>query len=255
MFKLVLGIPQGGSMSDPLSKIYCVYCEHKWRDSIFDHAHFSPQSGLVSLRGFSDSGFAAIAELVPTPLARSSTTPLLCVYYRRYADDSRSIAHYDADSHVARLVAVALNQLYKRQCYIKPCELEDEEEGSSFLFLQGRFVFDSRGCHSQYVHKNGASLLARLPRTLRTLQHYWSYGQSNRALRLATVCGKLCEVRHFSSDRIALVGAVLSLLIEFRSLEFPLSLLTCAFQRQLALTDDRVWADLAKSVPRLYHLL
>jgi hypothetical protein len=242
-------------MSDPLSKIYCVYCEHKWRDSIFDHARFSPHSGLVSLRDFSDSGFAAIAGLVSVPLARSSTAPLLCVYYRRYADDSRSIAHFDADSPVARLVAVALNELYKRQCYIKPCELEDEEEGSSFFFLQGRFFFDSRGCHSQYIHKNGASLLARLPRTLRTLQHYWSYGQSNRALRLATVCGKLCEVRHFSSDRVAVVGAVLSLLTEFRSLEFPLSLLTGAFHRQFALTNDRIWADLAESVPRLYSLL
>jgi hypothetical protein len=76
IFRLVLGIPQGGSMSDPLSKIYCVYCEHLWRDSMFDHSRFNAQSGLMRLCDLTDSGFAALAALVSVPLDHSSTVPL-----------------------------------------------------------------------------------------------------------------------------------------------------------------------------------
>jgi hypothetical protein len=242
-------------MSDPLSKIYCVYCEHLWRDSMFDSTRFNSRSGLVRMCDLTDSGFVAIAALVTAPLDRHSTTPLLCVFYRRYADDSRSVAYYDARSPTAALVAKALSSLYKTDCYIKPCVLEDEEEGASFLFLQGHFSFGARGCSSSYVHKNGASLLAGAPRTFRTLQHFWSYGQSNRALRLATVCGKLCEVRCFCSDLYSRLGAILSLCVEFKSLEFPVSVIASALHRQFSTTSDVFWSRLASVIHRIYRLL
>jgi hypothetical protein len=87
------------------------------------------------------------------------------------------------------------------------------------------------------------------------LQHYWSYGQSNRSLRLATVCGKLREVRVFCSDLTARLGAILSLCVEFKSLEFPVSLLASAFQRQLSTTSDVFWSRLASVIHRIYRLL
>jgi hypothetical protein len=43
---------------------------------------------------------------------------------------------------------------YKHDCYIKPCELEDEHGTPSFPFLQGQFRFHRTHCDALYVAKN-----------------------------------------------------------------------------------------------------
>ena len=251
IFRLVLGIPQGGSMSDPLSKIYCTYCEHKWRDSLFDHQRFHHHLGLIRLCDMTDAGFRAVSNLIPFPLDRRDTTPIVSIFFRRYADDCRCVAYYCRDVPAGRDVAAALITLYTTQCYIKPCELEDEERGTSFPFLQGFFHFHSSHCNFSYLHKNGPSLLANHPRSIRSLQHYWSYGQSCRTLRLATLCGKLCEIRHFCSTDSLTILAVLSLCVEFKSLDYPTSVIVSALHRQYTNTQSEVWQRLAHAVPRI----
>ena len=149
-------------------------------------------------------------------------------------------------------VAHALITSHSSDCYIKPCELEDEERGSSFHFLQGSFAFSSRGCDVSYVHKNAPFLLGDSPHALRTIQHFWSYGQSNRALRLATLCGKFCEIRHFCSDSARTAAAVLSLCVELKSLEYPVSVIRDALFRQISRSADSVWNHLSAHIHTIY---
>jgi hypothetical protein len=255
IFRLVLGIPQGGSLSDPLSKVYCVYCEHLWRSSIFDSTKFDSFTGVIRPCDLSEHGRLLITTYTHCVLDRTDHTPLVCGFFRRYADDCRSVCYYNASDSRGKLVAAALIQSYTKDCYIKPCTLEDEERGSSFHFLQGFFQFDTGGCDVSYVHKNADSLLAKKGRALRTLQHFWSYGQSNRSLRLATVCGKLCEIRHFCTDPARTVASVLSLCLEFKFLQYPASLVRSALFRQSARSDAPVWRQLANCVHKFYQCI
>ena len=138
-------------MSDPLSKIYCVNCEHQWIDSIFDHTKFTRADGAVTARSLSDSWFRALSLLVQLPLDRNSDELLVCPFIRRYGDDCRCCAFYNVDQPVGRESVAAFIGMYKSDCYIRPCGLEDEERGSSFAFLQGSFQFGELGCSFAYT--------------------------------------------------------------------------------------------------------
>jgi hypothetical protein len=253
--KLTLGIPQGGAMSDPLSKIYCVYCEHQWINSIFDHTKFNANSGVVTARALTDDGYRTLSLLVPTPLDRNSDEPLACPFIRRYADDCRCCVFYNADQPGGRESAAAFIDMYKRDCYIRPCQLEDEERGSSFAFLQGDFLFGEFGCSYVYVHKNGPSL-ATGTRRFRSLQHYTSYGQNNRTLRFSTLCGKLVEAERFSSSPWSLVRTVIALYSEFFSLSYPRSLLQSALHNRVRMKDCQhpdAWKCLTRIFPLVFR--
>jgi hypothetical protein len=251
--RLTLGIPQGGAMSDPLSKIYCVFCEHQWINSIFDHTKFSTNDGVLSARSMTDDGFRALSLLVPFPLDRNSDEPLTCPFIRRYADDCRCCAFYNVDLPGGRESAAAFIDMYKRDCYIRPCRLEDEERGSSFAFLQGTFEFGESGCSFAYVHKNGPSLETGT-RKFRSLQHYTSYGQCNRTLRFSTVCGKLVEAEKFSSTPWFLVRTVLALYSEFLFLSYPRGLLLRALHKRARL-PDRQHPDAWRCLTRIFPIV
>jgi hypothetical protein len=255
IFRLALGIPQGGSLSDPLSKIYCIYCEHAWRSSIFDSTKFDAHTGMIRPCDLSDHGRRTLSAIAHIPLLPSDTTPLVCGFFRRYADDCRATSYFNASDPRGVIMADALITSYKTDCYIKPCELEDEERGSSFHFLQGFFQFSSGGCDASYVHKNAPFLLGETQGELRTIQHYWSYGQSNRALRLATLCGKFCEIRHFCSDATRTIAAVLSLCLELKSLQYPVSVVRDALFRQTARTSDAAWTYLSRHIRAIYRTI
>lgn len=203
----------------------------------------------------SDAGFSALSQLVPFTLDRHSTEPLTCLFIRRYADDCRCCAYYDADSPRGRASASALISMYKSRCYIRPCQLEDEERGSSFAFLQGSFHFGNSGCSFVYNHKNGPSL-ATGTRKFRTLQHFSSYGQCNRSLRFSTICGKLVEADKFSSTPWSLVSTVLALCVEFLSLSYPRTLILRAIQRRAIRTDCQrrdTWRCLTRIFPLVFR--
>jgi hypothetical protein len=255
IFRLALGIPQGGSLSDPLSKIYCIYCEHAWHSSIFDSTKFDLHSGLIRPCDLSDHGRRRLGAIACTTLLPTDRTPLACGFFRRYADDCRSSIYVNTDDPRGVRVAGALITSYTTDCYIKPCELEDEERGSSFHFLQGFFQFGPQGCDVSYIHKNAPFLLGESAGALRTIQHYWSYGQSNRALRLATWCGKLCEIRHVCSDGVRTIGAVLSLCVELKSLQYPLSVVRDGLYRQVLRSTDPVWMLLCRHICAIYSTI
>jgi hypothetical protein len=180
---------------------------------------------------------------------------LVCGFFRRYADDCRCTSYYNNIDPRGVAMADALITSYKTDCYIKPCELEDEERGSSFHFLQGFFQFGLGGCDVSYVHKNAPFLLGESTGALRTIQHFWSYGQSNRALRLATLCGKFCEISHFCSDSTRTIAAILSLCLELKSLQYPYSVVRDALYRQTSRTSDSVWLRLASRLQSIYKAI
>lgn len=242
-------------MSDPLSKIYCIYCEYQWKRSLFDSTSLDLNRGLLRISDLSSDGYRALSDLADCDLSQSGNTPLVCCFLRCYADDCRCICYYGTDSPYGSAVASALVEHYKRHCYIEPCKLEDEDRGCGFDFLHGCFSFDSTGCHVSYLHKNADSLLAGEPRKFRTLQHFWYYGQPNRSLRLATVCGKLNEIDHFSSTPLNAFRAILSICVEFHHLRYPLSLLRDATYRMETRTRDSKWLHLFYAAKVVYDSL
>ena len=165
------------------------------------------------------------------------------------------MCYYGTNSPCGAAFASALIEHYKQHCYIEPCKLEDEDRGPGFNFLQGCFVFSNAGCGISYLHKNSESLLAGKPRKLRTLQHFWSYGQSNRSLRLATVCGKLNEIDHFSSTTLNAFRALLSISVEFHYLGYPLSLLRDFIFRMETRVKDSKWKHLFPAAKITYDSL
>lgn len=203
----------------------------------------------------SDHGRSRLGAIAHLQLLSTDVTPLVCGFFRRYADDCRSASFYNADDPRGVVLADALITSYKTDCYIKPCELEDEERGSSFHFLQGFFQFGPHGCDTSYVHKNAPFLLGESHSALRTIQHYWSYGQSNRALRLATLCGKFCEIRHFCSDDTRTIAAVLSLCLELKSLQYPVSVIRDALFRQSVRVPDLAWVHLSRHIHAIYRTI
>jgi len=123
----------------------------------------------------------------------------------------------------------------------------------AFLFIfQSTLIFNS---DVSYVHKNAPFLLGESRSALLTIQHFWSYGQSNRALRLATLCGKFCEVRHFCSDDARTTAAVLSLCLELKSLQYPISIIRDALFRQTMCVDDPTWMHLSRRIRTIYQTI
>lgn len=242
-------------MSDPLSKIYCVYCEHMWRDSLFDATRFNHTNGLVRMCDLTKTGREHVTSVAGSPPTGDDSVPFAAFFIRRYADDCRAVCFYDATSVFARKMAGSIIESYKRDCYIKPCSLDDEHRGSHFPFLQGSFSFSGSGCRSDYDHRNGPSLLAGKPREFRSMQHFLSYGQSHSQLRFATLCGKLVEIDTFCSEPLLIAKSVFSLCVELCELQYPYSVVRRALWKKARATGSEVWSLLARVSRPIYSIL
>ena len=252
-FRLQLGVPQGGSLSDPLSKAFCIYCEHQWLASLFDLQRFPP-SGVIRSCDMTSTGRAYFSAACGFPLLAADDSPLAFAILKRYADDCRAVVVYDARSPTGAAVANAFINAYRSDCYIRPCSLDDEERGRSFHFMQGYYTFFPQ-CAVEYVVKNALPLLTRHQRLIRSLQHYDSYGQSPSTLRYATVMGKLAEIDAISSSVHLLLRALLLQAVEFSYLGYPCSLLCRALKAKFRQTGCTFWLDacpLVTSVMRTF---
>ena len=154
---MVLGVPQGGSLSDPMSKIFCMYCEYMWLSSLFD---FSKISGHGEIRScdMTPTGRATFSRHIGFTLDPADDTVLSVAVFKRYADDCRLIMAHDPSVPSGAAVSAALISLYKAGCYKDPCTLDDEERGISFPFMQGFYIF-SPECRVFYTVKMLSPLL------------------------------------------------------------------------------------------------
>jgi hypothetical protein len=241
-FRLRLGVPQGGSLSDPLSKVFCMYCEHQWLSSLFDSSRFS-ESGVIRACDMTPHGLARFSVLAGVTLDPRDDTPLAYAVLKRYADDCRAICIFDRTTQPGAAVARAFIDAYRADCYADPCTLDDEERGTAFQFMQGAYTFSPR-CNSVYIVKNALPLLTTGRTKLRAMQHYTSYGHAPSQLRFATVMGKLAEVDAVCSDAQWIVQAVCLLCVELSSLHYPPALVTKALYRKYQQTDRQLWRDL-----------
>ena len=240
-FQLQLGVPQGGSLSDPLSKTFCIFCEHQWLSSLFDLQRFSC-SGAICSSNMTPAGRSYFASACGFPLLADDDSPLAFVVLKRYADDCRAVVCYSKCSPSGAAVASAFIDAYRSDCYVRPCSLDDEERGGSFHFMQGYYTF-SPYCTVAYVVKNALPLLSTSRRRLRALQHFTSYGQQPSRLRYATVMGKFTEIDAISSDVPQLLRAIFLQCVELALLGFPMSVIRRAMRTKHRRTGSTVWCD------------
>ena len=249
-FLLVLGVPQGGSLSDPMSKIFCMYCEYMWLSSLFD---FSKISGHGEIRScdMTPTGRATFSRHIGFALDPADDTVLSVAVFKRYADDCRLIMAYDPSVPSGAAVSAALISLYKTGCYKDPCTLDDEERGISFPFMQGFYVF-SPECRVFYTVKNALPIITTRTRRIRALQHFRSYAQDPATLRFACLMGKLAEIDAVASDDESLTMAVALFSLEWHLLSFPIKLVRKALFKKAANTGDTKWVEIAAVVAVIF---
>ena len=249
-FLLVLGIPQGGSMSVPLSQVYMIYCEYMFHSSLYDYTRVS-SSGVIRYGDLTEHG---VLTLVPPTLRDISPDCIvLRVVFKRYADDCRVVVLSDRNRFGC--ITDRYINAYKHDCYIKPCELEDEHETPSFPFLQGQFHFHRTHCDALYVAKNFPSYYTHGTARLRNIQHYLSYCASPPKLRYAAVQGKFSEVEGFSSSDSARLLGVFTLLPDLVRAQYPTNIICRALHARHQRTNNRVWVDIIPLVIYTMRLL
>ena len=250
LLQLQLGVPQGGSLSDPLSKIFCTYCENMWLSSLFDNTRFQ-SSGAVRPCDMTERGLELFSAATGESLDPLDDNPLAYAVLARYADDCRPVAVFDAASPVCEAAAGAFIDSYRKDCYADPCELSDESRGVSFHFMQGFYTFLPK-CTSTYVARNAVSLLSTGRRKLRSMQSFYSYGQAPSTLRFATLMGKLAEIEAVCSDPARVASATLLLIVELVHLDYPFRIVCDALYRKYNKTSDPIWKALIPLARRMH---
>ena len=206
---------------------------------LYDYTKVS-SSGVIRFDDLTEHG---VLTLVPPTLRDiSPSTTLLQVVFKRYADDCRLVVL--ADRNRFGCVADRYISAYKHDCYIKPCELEDEHNTPSFPFLQGHFRFSRTRCSAMYVAKNFPSYFTHGKARLRNIQHYLSYCTAPPKLRYAAVQGKFTEVDNFSSsDNERLLG-VFTILPDLVRAQYPTNIICRALHIRHERTKNGIWVDM-----------
>jgi site-specific DNA-cytosine methylase len=253
--QLLLGIPQGGSLSVELCFIFCMYCEDCWLASLFDFQSLTPD-GIVRRHALLPSTVVTLEALGVT-LPSDPSTPILALALTRYFDDCRLVVYVaDYPSH-PRLHGVGkwIIDCYRRDCYIKPCELEDEAYGTSFSFLQGTYVFTDTECFCLYMAKNIASFSSLGVLKYHSMQHYQSFCQDRDGMRLAVLLGKLYEINAFSYPELNIGLGILSVAPDLVLLGYPFALVKKALGIMSTRTKSAVWRLSSVLVEHLFSHL
>jgi hypothetical protein len=220
-----------------------LYCEDLWLASLFD-SRFLTSDGIVRRHALLPSTVAALEALNPSvTLPTDPLDPVLGLALTRYFDDCRLVV-YTADCPTSpRLRGISgwLVDSYKLDCYIKPCELEDEALGTTFSFLQGTYTFSSEGCRCLYMAKNTLSFSTLGKLKFYSMQHYLSFSQDRVRMRLAVLLGKLCEINAFSHPPSNVAFGLMSIIPDLALLGYPFSLLKKALAIMARRTGNEIW--------------
>ena len=253
--RLLLGIPQGGSLSVELCFIFCLYCEDQWLASIFDYNLLTPD-GVVRRHALLPHTVTAMSALSTEALPSDPLAPVLALALTRYFDDCRLVVYtYRSLNPLLIPLGRWIVDSYRKDCYVDPCELEDEAYGTVFSFLQGSYIFTDRGCCCLYMAKNTESFTTL--RTLRfySMQHYLSFSQDRDRMRLAVLLGKCCEIDAFSHPSLNVGLGILSILPDLAHLGYPFWLVRKALGIMSRRTDNEIWSEIVPLVGCVLHSL
>jgi hypothetical protein len=226
-----------------------LYCEDLWMRSIFDFNLLSTD-GIVRRCALLPSSVLQLERLLGFALPTDPAAVIFGFALTRYFDDCRLVVYIRAPLHSPShlLIGRWLIDSYRLDCYIDPCELEDEAFGGTFAFLQGSYSFSSDGCRCMYMAKNTPSFCESGTLTFQSMQHYDSFCQDRVQMRLAVLVGKFCEIEAFSYPPSLISAGVLTTLPDLSALDYPPWLVRKALKRMHRRNGNREWLDVCELV-------
>ena len=155
IFLQLLGCPQGGPGSPGFSMVVCIYYEHQFRCSIYDHLAF--------------------------------------MFFFRYFDDLRAVVVHQSSDITTKNLAMSLLYKLQNQTYHPSMSLVLEEcSQNTFKFLEGEFTIQNDSLSCLWSSKNFESLQKHGKMKFFSSQDYFSYtGDKRKIVRRASIIGKL----------------------------------------------------------------
>ena len=217
VLRFAKGVPQGNKGSPLYAFCFCIYQEDMFFASVYDG------------RLLRDGTY----KYLNTNNAPISSN-------KRYFDDCRLVVQYDSNSKSSKRKAKNYIRDYAQQCYHHSVKIIPEQEGDSFQFLQGTFVFNPK-FRAYYEGKNWQHWLATGKLKTHLIQNYHSYCESYRQQRFATLVGKLHEIQNFSYPNSNTWRGLLSIVPDLVSAHYPVSLIVQAMRRMAWKTGYPGW--------------
>ena len=185
VFLQLLGCPQGGPGSPGCSMVVCIFYEHQFRCSIYDHLAF--------------------------------------MFFFRYFDDLRAVVvHRSSDITTKSLVFSLLDKL-QNQTYHPAMSLVLEEcSENTFKFLEGKFTIQNDSLSCIWTSKNFESLQEKGKMKFFTSQDYFSYtGDKKKIVRQASIMGRLSTLLGYCFTDGDLLKSFGFLLVDLFARHFP----------------------------------
>ena len=185
IFLQLLGCPQGGPGSPGFSMVVCIFYEHQFRCSIYDHLAF--------------------------------------MFFFRYFDDLRAVVIHRSSDITSKSLAFSLLDKLQTQTYHPSMSLVLEEcSQNTFKFLEGKFTITNDSLSCIWMSKNFDSLQQHGKMKFFTSQDYFSYsGDKKKIIRLASIMGRLSTLMGYSFTDQDLLKSFGFLLVELFARNFP----------------------------------
>ena len=180
-----LGCPQGGPGSPGFSMTVCLYYEHQFRCSIFDHLAF--------------------------------------IFFFRYFDDLRAVVVHRSSSITSKSLAFSLLDQLQHDTYHPSMSLMLEEcSQNTFNFLEGKFSVENDSLSCLWTSKNFESLATTGKLKFFTSQDFFSYtGDRKKIIRLATITGRLSTILGYSFTDKDIIQSFGYLLVDLFARNYP----------------------------------
>ena len=201
------GVPQGNTGSPLYAFCFCMYQEDMFFASIYDG------------RLLTNSTFS-FGDSHNTPAASN----------KRYFDDCRLVVQYRKDAPATKVNAKQYIEQYASGCYHPSVKIIPEPAGKQTKFLQGTFSFyPTFSCYYEGKNWEHWVLTGRLK--TRLIQHYFSYCESYKRQRFATLVGKFHEIQRFSYPESNVWRGILSIIPDLVFAQYPLTSIVGALRR------------------------
>ena len=185
IFLQLLGCPQGGPGSPGFSMVVCIFYEHQFRCSIYDHLAF--------------------------------------MFFFHYFDDLRAVVIHRSSDITSKSLSFSRLDKLQTQTYHPSMSLVLEEcSQNTFKFLEGKFTITNDSLSCIWMSKNFDSLQQHGKMKFFTSQDYFSYsGDKKKIIRLASIMGRLSTLMGYSFTDQDLLKSFGFLLVELFERNFP----------------------------------
>jgi hypothetical protein len=205
VFLQTLGVPIGAPGAPGYSMAVCIYFEHQFRTSIYDHSRF--------------------------------------IFFFRYFDDLRAIVAYRSSDLSSKKLAYDLLKRLLTKTYHPSMILELEDcEPNSCNFLEGQLSIQKDYFSVMWRSKNLQSLLENGTLKFITSQDFFSYtGDKRKIVRAATLSGRLSTLLGYSFSDTDLLQSFGSLLPELFARGYTKKCISSACYKMLKRTKEPIW--------------